>query len=166
MRPNTGASPLTCRSPIENSGSISLERLVSVDAKLSFPAGAARLCLVSRRRGVTHAALPHRIRPFISVPRLPRFDVNATSGVNWLQTTLQFNHTLDLFRERQSGEVAASLRFGIPFRRKRTRLCHFSPSSTGQVSPCAAHISANAFLSNRSYPRNAWTRSLSFIRPV
>ena len=37
MRPHKGASPLTCRSGFEKLGRISVERLVSVDAKLSHP---------------------------------------------------------------------------------------------------------------------------------
>ena len=63
----------------------------------------------SRLRSLTG----HWFVPFISVPRFPRFDDNATLRVDRLKPMLQLNHALDLFRKRQIGKIAATLRLGV-----------------------------------------------------
>ena len=101
-----------------------------------------------------------------SVPRFPRFDYDATLCIDRLKPSLQLDHALHLFRKRQVGKVAAAMRLGVLRFCERAHLRHLASSSSGQASPCATHISAKRFLSNRSESRKDRTRNLSFSLPV
>ena len=138
------------------------------------PHGRGATCcarIVSRHLGGSTSSISKLYRKSLPiqaplVPGPPRPNEDAALSIDGLEAALQLDHALNLLGERQVGKVATSLFLGVLLFRKRPHSCHVDSSLPGQTRPCAAQISANLFLSNRSDARKDCTRNLSFARPV